>query len=53
MTGADAARPGVGERIELMVSHCDPTVNLHDVLWARREGAIVDRWPVDLRGCCQ
>ena len=42
-----------GDRVELMVSHCDPTVNLFDELWIVRGGEVVDRWPIALRGCCR
>ncbi len=45
--------PGVGTAIELIVSHCDPTVNLFERLHITRAGKVVDVWPVDLRGCCQ
>ena len=42
-----------GDRIELVVSHCDPTVNLFDELWIVRGEEVVDRWPITLRGCCR
>ena len=42
-----------GERVELVVSHCDPTVNLFDELWVVRGEEVVDRWEISLRGCCQ
>ena len=42
-----------GDRVELIVSHCDPTVNLFDDLWIVRGGQVVDRWPITLRGCCR
>ena len=45
--------PGIGAVIELIVSHCDPTVNLFDRLHITRAGKVVDVWPVDLRGCCR
>jgi D-serine deaminase-like pyridoxal phosphate-dependent protein len=45
--------PELGMVLELVVSHCDPTVNLFDRLHITRAGKVVDVWPVDLRGRCQ
>ena len=42
-----------GERVELIVSHCDPTVNLFDELWIVKDDEVVDRWEITLRGCCR
>lgn len=42
-----------GERVELIVSHCDPTVNLFDELWIVRGDEVIDRWDIALRGCCR
>jgi D-serine deaminase-like pyridoxal phosphate-dependent protein len=39
-----------GDRIELRPSHIDPTINLHDVLYAVDGDAVVDVWPVVARG---
>jgi len=39
-----------GDRIELRPSHIDPTINLHDVLYAVDGDAVVDVWPVAARG---
>jgi D-serine deaminase-like pyridoxal phosphate-dependent protein len=43
----------LGEVLEMVVSHCDPTVNLFDVLYVTREGTVEDVWPIDMRGKCQ
>lgn len=43
----------IGEVVELVVSHCDPTVNLFDEFYIVRNGRVVDIWPIDLRGKCQ
>jgi len=43
----------IGEILELVVSHCDPTVNLFDVLYCTRNGIVQDAWPIDMRGKCQ
>lgn len=41
----------VGDRVRVLPAHLDPTVAKHDHLWvADDDGAIVDDWPVDLRG---
>ncbi len=39
-----------GDRIELWPSHIDPTINLHDVLYAVRGEEVVEVWPVAARG---
>ncbi|MGB9699811.1 MAG: DSD1 family PLP-dependent enzyme [Thermodesulfobacteriota bacterium] len=43
----------LGEVVELIVSHCDPTVNLFDEFYVIRDGRVIDIWPIDLRGKCQ
>jgi D-serine deaminase-like pyridoxal phosphate-dependent protein len=42
--------PALGERIDLVTPHCDPTVNLHDFYHLVRGDTLVDIWPVDARG---
>ena len=42
--------PALGERVELVTPHCDPTVNLHDFYHLVRGDTLVDIWPVDARG---
>jgi D-serine deaminase-like pyridoxal phosphate-dependent protein len=43
----------VGDRVEMIPSHIDPTVNLHDYYYAYRGGIIQEIWPVDSRGKVQ
>lgn len=43
----------VGDRVEMVPSHIDPTVNLHDVYYAYRKGVIEEIWAVDARGKVQ
>lgn len=43
----------IGDRIEMIPSHIDPTVNLHDFYYAHREGIIEEIWPVATRGKVQ
>ncbi len=46
-------KPEIGQVLELVVSHCDPTVNLFDQFYVTRNGVVTDVWPIDLRGKCQ
>ena len=41
-----ARRFAVGERIRLVVPHCDPTVNLYDHIHCVRGDRVVDTWPI-------
>lgn len=43
----------VGDTVEMIPSHIDPTINLHDVYYAHRDGVIAEIWPVDSRGKVQ
>ncbi|KAF2427524.1 hypothetical protein EJ08DRAFT_699510 [Tothia fuscella] len=43
----------IGARVEMIPSHIDPTVNLHDVYYAHRNGIIEEIWPVATRGKVQ
>ena len=40
-----------GDRLELIVSHCDPTINLFDEIYVVRGEKVLDCWPIALRGC--
>jgi D-serine deaminase-like pyridoxal phosphate-dependent protein len=40
----------VGDRIRLRPSHVDPTINLHDVIYALHGEDVVDLWPIAARG---
>ena len=40
----------VGDKIELIVSHCDPVVNLYDNLYAVRGERVESIWPISARG---
>jgi D-serine deaminase-like pyridoxal phosphate-dependent protein len=37
---------GLGDRLEFIVPHCDPTVNLYDRIHACRGDRVEDVWPV-------
>lgn len=49
-----ARRPRVGERVLVLPAHVDPTVAYHDVMVVADgpglDAAVVDEWPIDLRG---
>jgi 3-hydroxy-D-aspartate aldolase len=45
----DAKLPKLGERIEFIVPHCDPNVNLYDRLYACRGERVEAVWPVTAR----
>jgi D-serine deaminase-like pyridoxal phosphate-dependent protein len=51
---ADGARElHVGDRVTLVPSHIDTTVNLHDVLYAHRDGELEATWAIAARGKVQ
>jgi D-serine deaminase-like pyridoxal phosphate-dependent protein len=39
-----------GDRVELWGSHIDPTINLHDVMYAVDGDEVVEVWPIAARG---
>ncbi len=44
------ALPALGQTLLLVPGHCDPTVNLYDVLHVVDQGVLVDIWPISARG---
>ena len=40
----------VGDKLELIVSHCDPVVNLYDQMYAVRNGQVEAVWAIAARG---
>ena len=40
----------VGDKLELIVSHCDPVVNLYDQTYAVRRDTVEAVWPIAARG---
>jgi D-serine deaminase-like pyridoxal phosphate-dependent protein len=50
---ASARRLKVGDRVEFIPPHCDPTVNLYDVIYALRGDRIEGVWPIAARGKSQ
>ena len=43
----------LGDRVEFLVTHCDPTVNLYDKIYCHRKGLIESVWRVTARGMSQ
>ena len=43
---------GLGDRLELIVPHCDPNVNLYDRMHCTRGDDVVEVWKVAARGHC-
>lgn len=46
LVGDGVAALSPGDRIELVPSHGDTTINLHDRYYVIRDGAVVDEWPI-------
>jgi len=40
----------IGDTVEFMTPHCDPTINLYDCYHCVRGDTLVEIWPVDARG---
>ncbi|MED7787751.1 DSD1 family PLP-dependent enzyme [Francisella sp. 19X1-34] len=45
--------PCVGEVIEMIVPHCDPTINLYDRFYVTENDIVTDIWDITLRGKIQ
>lgn len=45
--------PSLDTALELVTSHCDPTINLFDRYFLTRGDQVTGVWPIDLRGCSQ
>jgi D-serine deaminase-like pyridoxal phosphate-dependent protein len=54
ITCESASRPyAVGDRLEMIVPHCDPVVNLYDRIHATRGSRVEAIWPIAARGRSQ
>ena len=40
----------IGDAVEFVTPHCDPTINLYDRYHCVRGDTLVEIWPVDARG---
>jgi 3-hydroxy-D-aspartate aldolase len=47
---AKGARLAIGDVVEFLTPHCDPTINLYDRYHCVRGDMLVEIWPVDARG---
>jgi len=45
--------PSLGTVIEVVTSHCDPTINLFNSFYITKGDEVIDIWPIELRGCSQ
>lgn len=43
----------LGDKLPLLASHCDPTVNLYDWYFPYRNGIVEEIWPITARGRSQ
>src|SRR5581483_11337824 len=43
----------LGDRVELIPSHCDTTINLYDLYYVTRAERVVAVWPIAARGRVQ
>jgi D-serine deaminase-like pyridoxal phosphate-dependent protein len=43
----------LGDRLEFIPPHCDPTVNLYDFIYVVRGDRVEEVWPVEARGRSQ
>jgi 3-hydroxy-D-aspartate aldolase len=41
----------IGDAVEFVTPHCDPTINLYDRYHCVRGDTLVEVWPVNARGC--
>jgi 3-hydroxy-D-aspartate aldolase len=49
ITATSGTLPQLGDRLELIAPHCDPTVNLYDRIYACRGEQVEAIWPVAAR----
>jgi 3-hydroxy-D-aspartate aldolase len=50
---SEARALALGDKAELIVSHCDPTVNLYDAFHVVRDRMVRELWPIAARGKSQ
>lgn len=54
ITFKEASRTyNMGDRLEMIVPHCDPVVNLYDYLYGIRKDRVETVWPITARGHSQ
>lgn len=50
VTADEENLPALGEIVDIVVPHCDPTVNLHDFIHVLEGDTLMDIWPIEARG---
>jgi D-serine deaminase-like pyridoxal phosphate-dependent protein len=50
LTFANGNPLAIGDKVEMIPSHCDTTINLHDLYYVTRGGRVVAVWPIAARG---
>jgi D-serine deaminase-like pyridoxal phosphate-dependent protein len=53
LTFANGNPLALGDKVELIPSHCDTTINLYDRYYVTRDGLVVAVWPILARGRVQ
>jgi D-serine deaminase-like pyridoxal phosphate-dependent protein len=53
LEGEAVERVRLGDKLELIPGHCDPTINLWDCFHVVRDGRLEDVWPIAARGKIQ
>jgi D-serine deaminase-like pyridoxal phosphate-dependent protein len=53
LEGEAVNRIRLGDKIELIPGHCDPTINLHDYFHVVRDDRLEAIWPIAARGAVQ
>ena len=51
LLGDGAQQPLLGEKLQFVTPHCDPTVNLYDHYWVHQDDVVTELWPITARGC--
>jgi D-serine deaminase-like pyridoxal phosphate-dependent protein len=51
LLGDGTQQPLLGEKLQFVTPHCDPTVNLYDHYWVHQNDVVTELWPVTARGC--
>ncbi len=49
----ESTLPLLGEVLEMVVPHCDPTINLYDRFYITQHDHVIDVWEIDMRGHAQ
>jgi 3-hydroxy-D-aspartate aldolase len=51
--GNPSSAINLGDKLPMITSHCDPTVNLYDYYFPSRKGMVEEIWPIAARGRSQ